>query len=101
APLSPGTQLGLISCPSSLDYYVVEVPTGEGISVTLQHDPLQGLLDLVLRDSDGQTQLDIDVSTAGEKTVSAQTISQGRAYILVYSPDARVKNTYDLTITRQ
>lgn len=99
APLEAGTELGLIACPATSDFFVVEVPTGKGVRVTLQHDPLQGLLGLVLRDGDGQRQLSADLGTGGEKKVESSAVSQGRAYIVVYPQDGRVKNTYDLSVT--
>lgn len=98
APLPRGTEMGLVRCPGSSDFYVVDVPQGEGVEVTLNHDPLKGLLHLMLRDSDGQTQLGIDTSTNGEKTLQVPSVSRGRAYVVVYSTNARVRNTYDLTI---
>ncbi|AKU93069.1 hypothetical protein [Vulgatibacter incomptus] len=96
--LTPGDYLNLRACPGVPDWFVMEVPAGRTAAASLVHDPLKGLLDLFLMDSDGHTLLAADQGIQGEKRVRSSRVSAGRAYVLVHSTDARVMNAYDLKV---
>ncbi|WP_373046634.1 hypothetical protein [Vulgatibacter sp.] len=101
SPLTTGTRSNLQACPGDPDWYVVEVPSGSGLSVRLTHDPLKGDLDLILFGSDGTTQLASSRTTDQVEQVAVAGVSGGRAYVLVIPSNDRTQNAYDLSITAQ
>lgn len=98
AALSAGAVSGLVVCPSEEDWYVVAVPPGKGIAATMAQDG-NGNLELELYDGDATKLLASDSSVKNEKSVAANQVTGGRAYLRVRASDARTESVYGLQIS--
>ncbi len=93
--LATGALFNLQRCASNDDWYEVVLDRERTGTVRLQHDPLQGDLDLRVFDSDGVTLLGESATTEAEEMVNLLSTSGGRAFILVTGA-ARSEAAYDL-----
>ncbi|MDF1564550.1 MAG: PPC domain-containing protein [Deltaproteobacteria bacterium] len=93
--LQPGSLFNLQRCASNDDWYEVLLERGRSGTVRLQHDPLEGDLDLSVFDSDGVTLLGRSATADPEEVVNLTTTSAGRAFIQV-TGSARSEAAYDL-----
>lgn len=98
APREPGSHPGLVICPADVDWYVIPVPVGRGLEVTMAQDG-SGNLELELYDSNGATLLDADDGIELEKNVSAPRLQGDRAYVRVRASNQRTESVYGLEIT--
>lgn len=101
SPLGTGEHLNLQICFGNPDWYVVEVPSGRSLEVTLEHNPFAGNLELAVFGENGSRELAADRSTEATKAIRLGGIAGGRAWVLVEPSDSRITNAYDLAISTQ
>lgn len=101
SPLATGVHRNLQACPADPDWFAVSVPAGKTITARLVHDPFGGDLDLLLFDGDGATLLRGSRTTDPVETVSAGSVTGGRAFLQVLPSSDRTQNAYDLEVSVQ
>ncbi len=90
----------LTLCGADVDYFLVDVPTGQGVSVELHYVPTEGDADLQLLTANGATVLGTSATTDPVETVqlTAGQIVGGQVLVKVSSADWRAHDSYYLRI---
>lgn len=98
-PINPG-RVTAVLCPNELDHYVLRVPDGSGLEVTLRHDPVlpSPTLELVaLGDEGPQVMVTGSGWTAGSRRAVIETFSSNVEAVLIRVSGAEASTvTYSL-----
>jgi hypothetical protein len=99
APLiGEGEYSNLSICAGDLDYYRVEVPSGNVVSVLVDFSAAAGDLDAYLLAGDGQDVLVSAQTTTDDEVIEFGAVTGGTYYILVKGV-AGASNAYNMTVT--
>jgi len=93
-----GTYDGLRLCPGDDDWFVVSVPAGADLTVTVDgFQQAEGDVDLALVSGDGRT-LGVSITTGNSEVVSVEGLAAGAYGIRVYLYGDRGEAVYRLTV---